>query len=138
MGASGLCYMDTRFVMHTSLLVIPMYLLTSHVLETCLYNPTFSCFCLHCNVLTHVILSETCLSDIKRMEPIDGLRRISKVFPLVSLFLFTAAKSRSYNLRWQTFSSLPVVNFQHYFCLVQRTPYTFIQMITECSIYTSG
>ncbi|XP_021803701.1 histone-lysine N-methyltransferase TRX1-like [Prunus avium] len=32
-------------------------------------------------------IPETCLSDVKRMEPIDGLSRINKVFPF-SLFMF--------------------------------------------------
>ncbi len=35
--------------------------------------------------------AETCLSDVKRMEPIDGLNRINKVYLFVTIFFIARA-----------------------------------------------
>lgn len=51
---------------------------------------TFSCFWIN-------VSAETCLVDVKRMEPIDGLSRINKVRPFFLLLLiFTGFRDSGY------------------------------------------
>lgn len=66
LGPSGLCHMDSRFL-------FSLYI-SLNACTNLFGDKIFSSIIYFC--------TETCLSDIKKMEPIDGLSRINKVSPL--------------------------------------------------------
>jgi hypothetical protein len=105
LGSSSMCYMDSWYNhlidQHTFFSVVLYHIITTYF-----------------SFLNLKLVSETCLKDVKRMEPIDGLSKINKVFiPFLSWFWLEFLEHICRNIISFIFSPGPLeTSMQHLQC----------------------